>query len=382
MLLDERLLEDRGHAIARLSGVRPGKSRTASAVATLVLLFLSCAIILPTASHAQKTRDADRLLASFSAEWPDLYARLIGLERAHGVLYGALIQSRGKLKEPDVYRRMTERLAADAATRAARDLEAEKGYDALGARGAEIIRRTQAFHREVLAIFAGVDAPEREHALEAAVDRYLSKPNVSLPDAPKDMGILYDHPYTAFVNDEFNPRRELKYPTLNGFVWASHWFQLAAQEPLDASVDKSERVTGLKIVNERFDRKLSNGTPPDAYPTELPLAPSIAPLLVSASERAAAIIDNLNMMHDVLADVAVHPKVTNLRAAMDEVITQFTDRSYRIVEVDDWITMALRHSIFEQGGPALGTMTRSERNNSGHLQHLRGGRAIPPGGMR
>lgn len=381
MLLDERLLESRGHAIARLSELRPGKSRTASAVATLVLLFLSCAIILPTAIHAQKTPDADRLLASFSAEWPDLYARLIGLERAHGVLYGALIQGRGKLKEPDVYRRMTGRLAADA-TRTARDVEAEKGYDALGARGAEIIRRTQAFHREVLAIFAGVDAEEREHALEAAVNRYLSKPNVSLPDVPKDMGILYDHPYTAFVLDDFNPRRELKYPTLSGFVWASHWFQLAAQEPLDVSADKSERISGLKIVSGRFDRKLSNGTPPDAYPTELPLAPSIAPLLVSASERAAAIIDNLNMMHDVLADVAVHPKVTNLRAAMDEVITQFTDRSYRIVEVDDWITMALRHSIFEQGGPALGTMTRSERNNSGHLQHLRGGRAIPPGGMR
>jgi len=379
VLLDERLLEGRGHAIARLSEARFGKSRTASTVTTLVLLFLSCSIVLPASIRAQNAADADRLLASFNAEWPDLYARLIGLERAHGVLYGALIQGKGKLNEADVYRRMTGRLASGAA---GRDAEAEKGYASLGARGAEIIRRTQAFHREVLAIFAGVNAPEREQALQAAVDRYLSKPNVSLPDTPKDMGILYDHPYTSFVLDDFNPRRELKYPTLNGFVWASHWFQLAVQEPLDVSADKSERVSGLKVVSERFDRKLSNGTPPDAYPTELPLAPSIAPLLVSASERAAAIIDNLNMMHDVLTDVAVHPKVTNLRAAMDEVITQFTDRNYRIVDVDDWITMALRHSIFEQGGPALGTMTRSERNNSGHLQHLRGGKAIPPGGMR
>ena len=145
---------------------------------------------------------------------------------------------------------------------------------------------------------------------------------------------------------------------------------------------RNVRAAGLKTVSDRFERKLSNGTPPDAYPTELPLAPSIAPRLVSASLRAAAIIDNLNMLHDVLADILVHPKVPNVRAAMDEAIAQFTDRSYRVVDVDDWITMALRHSIFEQGGPALGTMTRSERNNSGHLQHLRGGKAIPPGGMR
>lgn len=346
----------------------------------LVLLFLFWAALLPNAVREQKASDADRLLASFKTGWPDLYSQLIGLERAQGVFYGALIQGKGQPNEADVYRRMMER--ATRGSSGVRDLEAEKGYEALGARGAEIIRRTQAFHREVLAIFAGVERSERETALNDAIGRYLSRPSVALPDVPKDMGILYDHPYTSFVLDDFNPRRELKYPTLNGFVWASHWFQLAAQEPLDVSADKAERQSGLKIVSDRFARKLSNGTPPDAYPTELPLAPSIAPLFVSASERAAAIIDNLHIMQDVLADVAVHPKVTNLRASLDEVINQFTDRSYRIVEVDDWITMALRHSIFEQGGPALGTMTRSERNNSGHLQHLRGGRAIPPGGMR
>ena len=45
--------------------------------------------------------------------------------------------------------------------------------------------------------------------------------------------------------------------------------------------------------------------------------------------------------------------------------------------------MALRHSIFAQGGPALGVMTASDRNSSGHFQHTgRGGRAMPPGGVR
>ena len=132
-------------------------------------------------------------------------------------------------------------------------------------------------------------------------------------------------------------------------------------------------------MTERFQRKLSPGKPPDAFPTELPLAPSIAPGLVSTHVRAAAIIDNLNMMQDVMAMSWCIRKVGDVRAAIDEVIEQFTDCRYRCGRPDDWITMALRHSIFAQGGPALGMMTESDRNSSGHFQHTRGARSMPPG---
>ena len=88
VLLDERLLEGCGNAIVRLFETHAGKSRTI--VTTLVLLFLAYTAILPAQAHAQKSDDAERLIAAFSRDWPDVYARLIALERAHGVLYGAL----------------------------------------------------------------------------------------------------------------------------------------------------------------------------------------------------------------------------------------------------------------------------------------------------
>jgi hypothetical protein len=193
------------------------------------------------------------------------------------------------------------------------------------------------------------------------------------------MTILYDHSYTSFVTDEAGPRRKQPYPKLSGLLWATHWFQLAALEPLELAADAGERRRGLTVVADRFARKLSGGKPPDAFPTELPLSPCIAPGLVAIHLRAAAILDNLNMLHAVLGDVMVHPKVGNIRAALDEVIAQFTSRTDRVVDVDDWIQMALRHSIFAQGGPALGTMTQSERNSNGHLQHAKGGRATMRG---
>jgi hypothetical protein len=363
VLLDERLPESFCDAI----------------VVRLLLVLLALFTAWPNSSRAQQAGEAERRVSAFKSEWPGLYARVIAVERAHGVLYGALLRDRAKVKESDLYALLTRRVKAGAPVASA-DPEADAGYAMLGTRGAEIIRRTQAFHREVLAIFAGVAASARAGALDEAVDRYLSRPEVSLPDVPKDMTILYDHPYTSFVTDEAGPRRKQPYPNLSGFLWATHWFQLAALEPLELTTNADERRRGLTVVADRFARKLSAGKPPDAFPTELPLAPCIAPGLVMIHLRAAAILDNLNMLHAVLADVLMHPKVGNVRTALDDVIAQFTNRTDRVVEVDDWIQMALRHSIFAQGGPALGTMTQSERNSGGHQQHMSGARA-PMRGM-
>jgi hypothetical protein len=364
MLLDQRLPEGHRHPVA------------ATARLTLVVALLVTAAA-PRAGSAQEGTDAAQRVATFEREYPELYGLLVGTERAHGVLYGALARGRGKVRESETFRLLTRRLAPGAA-HASPDPESDAGYARLGPRGAEIIRRTQAFHREVLAILATVDEPDWTRALDDAVDRYQSRPAVALPDVPKDMTILYDHPYSSIVVDVPGaPRR--KTPRLKGFVWATHWLQLAAEEPFDMSADPAARRRDLAVVTDRFRRKLNYGTPPHSFPTELPLAPSIAPELVTTHLRAAAIIDNLNMMHAVLADVLEHPKVTDVKAALDQVIEQFTDRTYRVVEVDDWIRMALRHSIFEQGGPAIGVMTVSDRNGSGHLQHLGGGRGIRPG---
>ena len=347
----------------------------------IVLALGLCVLPFTAAPQNHEPGDSARAMAAFATEWPGLHRQLIGLEHAHGVFYGALVRERGSVDEADVFRRMQQRIADGAG--AAADPEAERGFAALGPRAAAIIRRTHELNREVLSIFASVEPSARPGAIDAAVERYLSRPDVSLPDQPKDMTILYDHPYTSFIDDPVKPRREIRYPRPTGLVWASHWFQLAVYEPFERPADVAERRRGVEVVTERFQRKLSPGRPPDGFPTELPLAPSIAPGLLSIHERAAAIFDNLNIMNEVIAEVLVHPQVGDVHAAIREVVEHFTDRRYRVADPGDWITMALRHSIFAQGGPALGVMTESDRNSSGHFQHTRrGGRAMPPGGVR
>ena len=330
---------------------------------------------------AQLPRGSDAQNFSLDRIAPDLNARLVGLERAQGVLLNALARNR-RVDERDVLDRMIRRVS-DGAIRAARDPEADSGFEALGPRGAQLIRRAYAFHREVLAIYASQSHADRKAALDSALRTYRNGASLALPDAPKDMSILYDHVYTSFVAPkppETEPRRALAYPTLTGFTWAARWYELAVVEPLERFDDGGERERGLVIVGERFRGKLSFGTPPQAFPTELPLAPAIAPGLVALHERSAAIVDNLNMMLDVISDVLVHSDVANRRAAMDDVIMRFTDRQYRCVQTEEWIVVALRHSIFAQGGHALGAMNGYERNafSGMHGQHYGRRRAPPP----
>lgn len=336
---------------------------------------------MPAVIRAGEEGDSQKLVASLKRDWPDLYARVSAIERTQGAFFGALVQGRDKVKEPEVYRLLTKR-ATDIASAANPDPESDKGFAALGARGASVIRRAYDFHREVLAIYATVGQDDLPDALDAAVQRYLSRPDVSLPDVPKDMELLYDHPYSTFVDDPIDPKREPKYPSLTGVIWAGHWFRLAALEPFEASTDAGERRKNLKIVADRFERKLVKGKLPDSFPEEVPLAPSIAPGLVLIHERTAAILDNLDLMQDVIADTLASSEVKDLPGRLNEIVAEFVDRKERVVEAEQWITVALRHSIFAQGGPALGVMTQSDRNGSGHLQHSKRASSIPPGGMR
>lgn len=342
------------------------------------VLLAICLVADSSPLAAQHQSTASPRILPLEQLAPELNARLIALERAHGVLIGALITGNGTVDEADVLRRMTRRVS-DWSSHSLLDVEAVRGLDVLGTETAQLIRDAHQFHREVLAVIGSVAPTGRRVALEAAVQRYKSR-RPTLASAPKDMAILYDHPYSSFVAPKppaKEPTRALKYPSLTGFIWSGHWYKLAAVEPLEISDDVAAREQGLVTIADRLARKLSAGVPLDGYPTELPLAPAIAPGLVAIHEGAAAIIDNLNMMLAIIEDVLVHPAVRNRRAVVNQVVEQFVDRQYRCVQAEEWIVVALRHSIFDQGGFALAPMPGYERRAFGHGQHYAVKRAPP-----
>jgi hypothetical protein len=307
------------------------------------------------------------------------------MERAHGVMFGGLaeegeaVRSRADTMptfgfELDMVERLTQLVSETGTAEEVAD-EAEAGFAVFGARGAEIIARGNAFYREVLGILAepGMAFPERRTAVGEAVTRYRSRAEVALPSAPKNMDILYDHPYAL----DFRTG----YADLDGLVWAGHWLRLAATEPLTDFAEKEVRAEGIDTVTTRYFAKLSYGDPPEFFPSEIPLAPAIAPGIIFLSPEAAMIWDNLSMMQEVLADILASPSVEDVDAAVEDAIAFFMDPAEGITEQGVWEIMALRHGIFFQGGYPLRPMTESELNVGGHVAHMRGGGPIIIPGM-
>lgn len=339
---------------------------------TLTGLALALGAAVPVASQdAGEAARSDALTRS----QPELHDLLVRLERAHGVLLGELaregeaVRARGDtVPTPGFEADMIERLTAlvrseDTAVDEA--ATAYAGYAALGPRGAEVVRRSQAFQRKVLSILADPDVPDPSAALAEAVTRYRSRPEVALPAVPKNMDVLYGHPYALAFRTG--------YQELDGLAWAGHWLRLAATEPLTDFAPGPERAAGIDTVMARYGGKLSYGEPPRYFPSEIPLAPAIAPGFIWLSPESAMIWDNLSMLLEVLGDVLASPRTSDVPGAVEAALDFFLAPDVAVTNQDEWEIMALRHGIFFQGGFPLAVMTENERNTGGHAAHLAGG---------
>lgn len=368
--------------------IRTTAIRTAAVVLVAVVAALMGTQPLAAQSAGEPaSSDQDKSYASIlEQEFPDFYDLLIRLERAQGLLYGGLLVEGETVRangdslptfefEFDMVGNLTMLTGEDGRADHVAE-ESEAGYAVLGEKAAEVIAWGDEFYREVMGVLADPSITvfqDRRAAMALALERYKSRPEIVLPSQPKDMDILYDHPYALQFRGG--------YGDLDGLIWAGYWLKLAATEPLTDFPDKEARQEGIDTVTTRYHAKLSYGEAPEFFPSELPQAPAIAPGLIFLSEESAMILDNLSYLKEVLADILASPAVPDLRAALDETLEQFLDPEYRVTTWDDWETMALQHGIFFQGGYPLAVMTESELNVGGHAAHLSGGAPLVIGGM-
>ena len=351
--------------------------------ALLVAGLLSAAFSAKAAPlGAQVSEELGGHAAVLEREHPELFDLMVRIERAHGLLFAGLAPEGEAVRaspdslptfgfELELVERLTTLVSEEGRAEDVAE-EATAGFGVLGPRAAAIIERGHALYREVLGILADRSVTNRSAELAAAVERYRSQPDIALPAVPKNMDVLYNHSYAL----DFRTG----YTDLDGVIWAGHWLYLAVSEPLTDFAEEERRLAGIDTVTNRYFAKLSYGEPPEFFPSELPLAPSIAPGMIFLSPEAAMIWDNLSMMQEVLADVLASPDVKDLPAAIDEAVDWFMDPVNGVTDQNTWEIMALRHGIFFQGGYPIAVMEESERNVGGHAAHFGGG-SIVIGGM-
>ena len=238
--------------------------------------------------------------------------------------------------------------------------EAFSNSSALNDRAARVLTHGRSFEQSLWDIFADESTTiyQKQVAVDNSIQIYLNSAEDAVSLLPKSAELYLDHDYA----DAF----KMGYPKLSGLLYANQWLKLASLEAIIISQVDPQFGGRVPLTLERYWNKVGSDTGMTMFPapTEMPSVPAISPQLYSQAPQAAIILDNLNMLESALADVIAYPNLQNRDAMIDRVVAQYTSDDMYLTETMDYLLNALRGGIFEQGGPAIGDLSRSERNRT------------------
>lgn len=238
--------------------------------------------------------------------------------------------------------------------------EAFTNAEALTEHAGIVLARGRSFENAVWDIFANESTSlyQKQNSVNDAIQEYLSSPGNAVSTSPKSAELYLDHPYA----DAFR----MGYPKLSGLLYSNQWLQLASLEAIIIGQVDPQFAGRVPMTLERYWNKVGSDTGMTMFPapTEMPSVPAISPQLYSQAPMAAVIIDNLNMLESALADVIAYPNLQDRETVIDEIVEQYTSEDMYVAETMDYLLNALRGGIFNQGGPAIGELSQSERNRT------------------
>ena len=242
--------------------------------------------------------------------------------------------------------------------------DAFENSSAIGRHTAEVLKHGRNFEEALFTIYIDDDVEDKLAAVADAIENYLSDDQHSVATVPKESDYLLNHDQANGLKTAF--------PLMSGFMWTHQWLQLAALEAVILQGLDSQFDGGVDVALERFWNKVGSAGGMSMFPapSELPMAPAIAPNLYSQSPEAAIILDNLNILETVIADVLAYPNAENREELMDQAITYFTDKEANNAQSMDYLLFALRGGIYNQGGPAVGELMQSERNRAREAMNM------------
>lgn len=320
-------------------------------------------------ANGMDTPDPASAPVSFENVDSNLGSLLVGIDRAHLLLLEELAASPTSNLDGGFYNRIRQGVADGSLASGA--APATPQLARLSPRFVAALNSANALRHRVYEIYADTDVANRRAAVDAAVEAYLANNGIAITSVPKVIEVTdHGHDDDHEVVDEFSDN----YPNTAGLYRAFQWLQLAGSEPMIIRMNTGDQRAVLDATLANFARKIETG--PDAYPSQTPKAPAIAPELVTWHRDAAAIFDNLNLMLDEAIDILVSGDIRDKSTALNTLVDNFTDPAFSQADHLEWIRESVRYGIYDQGGPAIGELEKSERNQQ---HHHHGGRHVFPG---
>lgn len=134
--------------------------------------------------------------------------------------------------------------------------------------------------------------------------QYKSFENIAITDVCKTMMFMDGH--------YFSKAFRRTYPSFNLLIWSYHWFQIKLYEALMKPTQYERDLAVQKTVDDFWEliSDLPESAPFDMMPETMKEAPTFG----AEFPRITAAFDNNHMLHDVVSDILVSPRVTDRRA--------------------------------------------------------------------
>ncbi|HEX5385313.1 MAG TPA: hypothetical protein VFW66_01285, partial [Gemmatimonadales bacterium] len=185
-------------------------------------------------------------------------------------------------------------------------------------------------HRQIYDIYADerLSPAARDSLIERITDYYLSNTGSAFVAVPKSMTLMDGQYYSQAFRNGF--------PKFNGLIWAYHWLQVGLYEPLIVGRTTGEKKAGVQAAVARFWTMVKD--PPHNFPRTMPMTAAVAPHFAAAHPRAAAIFDNLHMMHDIISDILASDKVPHdrKREVIYAALAEYQDPARNVTTPDEW----------------------------------------------
>jgi hypothetical protein len=163
-------------------------------------------------------------------------------------------------------------------------------------------------HRSLYDLFASDKVKDKEAAYKKILADYLDKPEAITTHRLDHHGKLWSFPESKAFRDKF--------PKFNSQIWVYHWLQAAVYDVQLMGNASKQRALMPRII-EYYHGNLKN--PPTEWQF-MPMFPEVAPEFSKRFPEAAAIFDNLHMLHDNFDDILSRPDLYPTLEAKREAI--------------------------------------------------------------
>ena len=325
--------------------------------ATMPALAALLLLALPPRMAAQDQRDEWFYLpGAFNWQFLRTYpaaARLFNaFDYGHAVLYERLYTIRGDAGPAleQEYRYLTTDLLVRPPRFAVAEEAVMPSYAKAAWRAKQMFDWAHLLHRQIYDIYSDdrLAPGARDSLIERVTDYYLARPDYAFAPVPKAMDLM--------EGQYFSRTFRRAHPKFNGLIWAYHWLQVGLYEPLIEGRTPAARKAGVDAALARFWSMLED---PGRMPAVMPMTSAIAPRFSERHPRAAAIFDNLHMMHDIISDVLAADTIPRerKRQVIYAQLEELRDSTRNTMTWDEWRTMGeMMGGVGLMGGPATGLL--------------------------